>query len=465
VSRWLCGVVAAACFTPAPASAFQPNGQSVPPPAAPAAPLRDDQPISVQEAIQIAYQNHGSIAIAEEGVRAAQERVRQVRTGTLPQVIGEVTYSGRGTSNLGGILGPQPTQTIPGAGGGPPQRVRVDTNTATFDQGLQPRIGLSYNVFDGGVTRAQVRQARANVESSIAGLGATRNNQAFTVTTNYLLQLRSERVLELRRVQEELAAEQLRRVEARIEQGAAAEADRALVLSEYRNRQVDRILAENDVRVSANSLRNSMGLPVGPALRLVELRESPEPLPPVERLREAALRQRPEVVQDEADVRASQQSVSIARIGRLPRLDTLFTFDVNPNDPLQRSTFSIGAGVSVPIFDFGLTHAREQEARSGVQSASARLEQTRRDVTADVEEAYLNLVNARQRLDATRLAVDAARINLEATTARYDQGVAPTTVVDLIQAQVQFATASNSAIQALYDVFLAQAQLDRAVGK
>ncbi|HEU4753314.1 MAG TPA: TolC family protein, partial [Armatimonadota bacterium] len=424
-----------------------------------------DRPVTLQEAIQIAFQNHGSIAVAEESVEQARQRVREARTGNLPSIIGSVGYAGRGTSNLGGLFGPAPVQVIPGAPGQPPQRVRVDTDNTTFNQGLQPRITVDYNVFNGGLTRAQVRQARANLESSIGGLGGVRNNQTFTVTSDYITQLRSERTLELRRLQEDLALEQLRRVEARIRVGSAAEADRALVLSEYRNRQVDRIAAENDVRVSANALRNSMGLPVGPALQLVQLRESVEPVPPVERLRETALRQRPEVIQDEALVRASQQSVSIARIGRKPRLDTLLSFEVNPNDPTNRSGFTFSAAVSLPIWDAGLTFAREQEARSQVESASARLEQTRKDVTADVEEAYLNLVNARQRLEASRLAVEAARVNLEATTARYDQGLAQTTVVDLIQAQVQFATASNSAIQALYDVYLAQAQLDRAVGR
>jgi outer membrane protein TolC len=61
--------------------------------------------------------------------------------------------------------------------------------------------------------------------------------------------------------------------------------------------------------------------------------------------------------------------------------------------------------------------------------------------------------------------VEAAQVNLEQTTARYERGLAGVTVVDLIQAQVQFADASNSAIQALYDTHFAQAQLNRAIGR
>lgn len=415
-------------------------------------------PVSLQEAIQIAHQNHGRVAVAEESVRAAEQRVRQARTGTLPSVTGSIGYAGRGTSSLGGVFGGEPR--APGPGGG-----RINTDTSTFDQGLQPRFTFSFSPFDGGLTRASVRQARAGVESNLANLTAVRNNLGFEVATNYLAQLRAERLLELRLEQERLAAEQLRSVEARIRVGDAAEADRALPLSELRNRQVDRILAENDVRVAANALRNSMGLQTGPPLQLVELQEARDPLPPVDTYTELARRQRPEVVQAEAQVRVAQANVSIARIGRRPRFDTSFTFNVNPNNAFSRSEYSFAAAISMPLWDAGLTQAREEEARSGVQSATAQLDQAKKDVTAETVEAYLNVVNARERLDAARLAVEAARVNLAATTARYERGLAGTTIIDLIQAQVQFATASNNAINSLYDIHFAEAALNRAIGR
>jgi len=465
--RWL---VSAATLSALFSSGVQAQPDPLPPSVSPLTPpvrggAAAQEPVSLQEAIQIAQQNHARVAVAEESVESARQQVRIARTGTLPSISGEVGYQGRGTSNLGGLFGPTPTQTIPGVDGQPPTRSRLDTDTATFDRGIQPRIGLSYTLYDAGLTRTSVRQARAGVESNIANLGAVRNNLTLDVTSAYLAQLRADRILTLRRVQEELAAEQLRRVEARVREGAAAEADRALPLSEYRNRQVDRILAQNDVRVAANTLRNIMGLKVGTELRLVELREQVEPLPTVETLRAVAERERPEVIQAEAQMRVSQASVTLARIQRKPRLDTSFSFDVTPNDPFQRSNFAVGAAVSMPLWDAGLTHARELQARTQVQTAAAQLEQIRKDVEADVVEAYLNLANARERLEASRLAVEAAQVNLEQTTARYERGLAGVTVVDLIQAQVQFASASNSAIQALYDTHFAQAQLNRAIGR
>lgn len=464
--RWLIRAALLACLASSGAHASQPPNE-----AGEKAPAVSQGPppgaaVSLQEAIQTAHQNHGRVAIAEETVEAARQRIRQARTGTLPTVSGEIGYRGRGTSNLSGFFGPTPTRTVGTGGPGSPRiRQQVDTETATFDQGLQPRIALNYNIYDGGLTRASVRQARAGLDGNIASLSAVRNDLALTVTTNFFLQLRSERLLVLRREQVRLAQQQLDEVDERIRVGSTAMAERALSLSELRNRQLDLLEAENAVRLDANALRNSMGLPVGPPLKLVELGDTEQPLPPLESLRAIARRERPEVVQAEAQVRVAQQSVSIARIGRKPRLDTTFAFNVSPNAPLTRSDFAVGAAVSLPLWDAGLTHSRELEAKTDVQSATAQLEQTKKDVAADVEEAYLTLVNSRDRLAASELAVEAARINLEATTARFRAGIAGVTVVDLVQAQVQFANASNAAISAQYDIHLAQGQLTRALGR
>lgn len=396
-----------------------------------------EQPISLQDAIRIAERYHASVAVARDSLDAAQQRVRQARAGILPNVVGSVGYSGMGSS---------------------PGRTR-------YDMGIQPRVAVDYTLWDGGLTQASVRQAKAGVDASQAGFTATRNDLAFTVAANYLAQLRSEQILALRKAQEELAQQQLQRVEARIAAGSAAEADRALQLSELRNRQVDRIQAENDVKVAANTLRNSMGLPVGPPLRLVEPQREDFALPSVDILRQQAERQRPEVLQAEARVRSAEAALAIAELQRRPRLSASAGITGTPERENQRAAWDLAMSISMPIWDAGSSRSRELEAQAELRSAVAQLEQTKKNVSAEVEEAYLNLVNAQERLVAARAAVDAARVNLEQTTARYERGVAGVSVVDLFTSQVQYNTANTNAIQALYDVHLARVQLERALGR
>jgi outer membrane protein len=80
-----------------------------------------------------------------------------------------------------------------------------------------------------------------------------------------------------------------------------------------------------------------------------------------------------------------------------------------------------------------------------------------------VQQAVLNIQNAAERLEASRVAVDSATRNLEAANERYRQGVV--TVIDITTAQLNYFEAQNNAVQALYDYYIAQAQLQRAVGR
>lgn len=444
---WALALVASLCLSHSAALAEQAAAEKTAPSAGPSAPVEPTGPVTLQDAIRIAKQNHGSVVVAREAVAVAQGRVTEARAGTLPNVSGDVTFQGRGSSlvNRGnGALGRSGT---------------------TWDPRPLPRLSVNYTLYDGGQTAAGVRQARAGVAESQAGEQATLRNLALTVASSFVAQLRAESLLDLRQAQEKLAQEQLDRVEARISAGSAAEADRALPLSEVRSAQVARIQAENDAKVAATALRNAMGLSVGPPLKLVQPAGITGTLPSQNELMAEAEKMRPELQQARARVASAAAGLTLAKLRRYPLLDVTAAYQATPSDPTQRASWAIGLGISMPIWDANVTRAREEEARAQLVSATADMEQTRKDIAAEVEQAYLNLVSARERLGAATAAADAAKVNLDATSARYERGVAGVSVVDLFAAQVQYDTANVDAIQAQYDVLLAQAQLDRAVGR
>lgn len=417
-------------------------GPAAPAPAAGAAEATE-RPITIQEAIDIAFRNHADVAIASQGIVSARQRVTQARTGTLPSVTGGVTFSGRGTSDLGGAFGAGPTST-------------------RYDNGAQPAIQARQTLFDTGLTRLQVRQARFGVTSAEAALVNTRRLLAFTVTSDYIQLLRNQKQYDLTKEQVRLAQEQLDLIDARIGAGAAAASDRFPLLRELRLAQERQIAARNDVNVSASALRNSMGLPLGPPLRVADL---PEPLYQVPTLQESlaeAVRLRPDLAQAVASVETATAGLSLAHTRRRPLLTGSLGFNVTPNDAVSRSDWNFLTGVSMPLWDAGLTRAQEREAAATLDSNRARLEQTRKDVEAEVQQAHLNVASAKERVDASRASVEAARVALEAANARYQQGLAIT--VDLTDAQLGFITASTDAINALYDYYLARAQLSRASG-
>jgi outer membrane protein len=425
----------------------KPATPAAPGPAAPApgadAAEATERPITIREAIDIAFRNHADVAIASQGIVSARQRVTEAKTGTLPTVSGGVTFSGRGVSDLGGVFGAGPTST-------------------RYDNGAQPAISARQTLFDTGLTRLQVRQARFGLTNAEAGLVNARRLLAFNVTSDYIQLLRNQKQFDLSKEQVRLAQQQLDLIDARIGAGAAAASDRFPVVRTLRLAQEQQIAAQNNVNVGASALRNTMGLPLGPPLGVADLPEPVYQIPTLQESLAEAIRLRPDLAQDVAFVESSTAAVSVARLRRRPLLTGSVGFNVTPNDAFSRSDWNFLTGVSMPIWDAGLTRAQERDAAATLDSNRARLEQTRKDVEAEVQQAHLNVASAKERVDASRASVEAARVALEAANARYQQGLAIT--VDLTDAQIGYITASNDAINALYDYYLARAQLARAVG-
>src|SRR5207302_928476 len=91
---------------------------------------------------------------------------------------------------------------------------------------------------------------------------------------------------------------------------------------------------------------------------------------------------------------------------------------------VRQNGAALRAAMGLPVGAAGARRAREHEARAGLGLAQARESQTRIDISNTVQQAILNIQNSQQRLDASRVAAEAAARNLEAENARYQQGLA-----------------------------------------
>jgi len=110
------------------------------------------------------------------------------------------------------------------------------------------------------------------------------------------------------------------------------------------------------------------------------------------------------------------------------------------------------------------------QASISSRSAKARLdalllrdEQLRKDIATEVEEAYLNLINALERLEASKSNVMLAQKNLEVAKAKYQEGLG--IPIEITTAEVAYADAQTQNAEALYDSYVARAQLEKAMGR
>lgn len=193
--------------------------------------------------------------------------------------------------------------------------------------------------------------------------------------------------------------------------------------------------------------------------------------PEFDALLKEALQTRPEVLESDAQIAAARRGIEYARRSTLPELRLSLTNSYQP-DPAafnRQNVGSITLGVTVPLFDGGLARARVQEAR-GVQANAEVNRRTSVDqVQVDVQQAYIALVQARNRVAVANVGLAQAREAYRLARVRYNAGVSQQTGIspqlELSNAQTTLAQAQSNQINALYDYNTARAQLDRAVGR
>lgn len=117
-------------------------------------------------------------------------------------------------------------------------------------------------------------------------------------------------------------------------------------------------------------------------------------------LLQEALRTRPEILESEAQISAAQRGVQYARRSTLPSLNVSVSDIYSPNAAgfTRRNIGAVTLGISIPLFEGGLARARQQEARGQVASAQVNRRQAVDQTQVDVQQAYIGLVQARNRV-------------------------------------------------------------------
>ena len=291
------------------------------------------------------------------------------------------------------------------------------------------------------------------------------NEIALTAKDDFFNVLRDQAQVTVDQQQIAAATENLRITQARFTAGASPQYDVLTAQVTLSNDQQALSSARNTLNLALANLDNLLGLDPGTPLNLTE-----PPLPPLDQpvdlggSTQIALRQRPELRQADNNIVIAQKLIRLAGDTLLPTLGLAANADyagrVTPGTP--NDTYSISAQVTIPLYDGGDARSRVRSARVDLQTQLTTRGQLRQNVTLEVRQAYLNIVDAQTRASSATLgsqqAAEAARI----ATVRYQNGLG--TFLDVINAQAQLAQAQINELNAQYDYQTALAQLVRAVG-
>lgn len=395
--------------------------------------------LTLARVVAITRQNQPAILGARGNVRASQSRVGQARAPYYPQINGSAGYD---------RLSPEGTF--------------YGTTDDTAYNRLATGIRGDQMLYDFGKTTTQVEIQKTNLEAARSDLNATDDRAVFNAKLAYYNMLKIGR-------DKEVAAETVKQFEQHLVQakgffdaGVKPKYDVTKAEVDLSSARLVQIQVNNNLRLARVVLNNAMGLPDAPDYLLEDnLTFVPYTLP-FDQALNLALRNRPDLKAMTLKKQAAQQSIELARKGDAPYLSGHAGAAYSGDADTMDEGWSAGVALTVPLFNGHLTRHQIGEARANADILAADETLLQQTIHKEVQQSYLNLQEAEERIAVTRLATQQAEENSRIASGRYSAGVG--SPVEVTDADTLLVQAKANHIQALYDYRMAQTSIEQAIG-
>jgi outer membrane protein len=409
--------------------------------------------LTLTEAVTLAQQTHPSVGVARAAETAASATVGQAKAEWWPTL-------GAGASLLGYN---EPMLVAPIHGFTEEQFQRIE-----FEKTLiQGNVVLGWTLFDGGARVNRIRAARAEAAGAAAAAVATEQGLTARVTIAYLRVLSDRGVLEARQQQIAAFTAERRRVEQFLAEGQAAEVellrvDAALAEAEAElvavsaqldlaERELARLLSTDLERVRAPFL-TGVNLSAGAVL---EERDQ---------LVQRAAANNPELERARQRLGTAQSARRVARAAWIPRFDVQGSYQAfNSSAGNYSDLWSVGLGLSWPVFTGGERSNAVARATAQAEAASEELRLVELQVQDDVDAALGAALEAQALVEALSRAVRhqtevvrVERLSLEAGAG---------TQTDYLRAEASLSRGRSLLVQSQHAEIAARVELARVVGE
>ncbi|MBN9419736.1 MAG: TolC family protein [Candidatus Eremiobacteraeota bacterium] len=423
----------------------------------------DPQPITYGEAVQMGLERNLALQNAGLEVPAAQARLDQAYAARNPNLNLNSTYLRQADALVRAQL-PGTTQLLNGNGA----NISAAQLTTRGPEQMLNRLALVVPVYTGGRLEAAIHERRSLLEAENYGLKRNRQLTALTIKSSYLQALLARENLEVSELNLKEAERNNSLTLSRKKAGVGTKFDTMQAQVAVANGQEAVARTQIDWQRRQAELAATLNLPLATSFDLRESLTAPQTqleslaTTDLDELTKVALSQRPELDQLRARLTANNEGRIGASSSLLPQINLSLNYDMLGNPSNLQGGWSLLATLSFPLWDGGLSEARQQEFTVREDQLRVQEKETIQRIALEVREAYLSLQEADQRLKAALSGVDAATEAVRVGRLRYDVGAA--TSLEIITAQANLSDAQYLAAASRYGQMQARASLNAAQG-
>ena len=407
-------------------------------------------PWTLRECIDHALENNISLKRQEIQVKQQEIQLNTSRNSRFPQV------SGSASENFSFGRGLTADNTY--------------SNTNTTSTGIS--LGASVPLFQGLRINNSIKQNELGLKALTADFQKAREDVSVAVAQAYVQILYNLELVDVARSQVNIDSLQVERLSAMETSGKASKVQVA---------QQKAALGQS--RLSLTQALNSLHLAVLDLTQLLEIRD-PEGFSVVrpqvsvdglllgdpEDIYAQALAGKPSVQAEMFRLDATEYSIKLAKGSRLPSLmasgglgTNYYTMSSHSSDPFAdqiKNNFSqyLGLSLSVPIFTGFQTRNQIRSAELSRSSQALQLENTKKSLYKEIQQAYYNAVAAKEKFSSSQDAEASAKESYELVLAKYENGKA--NITEFNEARDSFLESESNLARARYEFLFSAKLLD-----
>lgn len=398
----------------------------------------------LQAIIGQALANNRDLRIATANIQAARAQYRIQRADLFPQVDATGRYSyqggGRGATNIAGSgTGSGGTGTGTGTGGTGTGTGGTGTGTGgtiatTSSSGSAWSVGLGTTAFEldlFGRIRSLSRAALDRYFGTEAAARTVRLTLVGDIADAWLTYAADQSLLRIAQNTASNAQQSVELTRARLRGGISPRTDVAQAEQVLATAEADLAQQRTLVAQDVNLLQLLVGAPVDPALLPSSIDNAAATVAALPAgLDSRILLRRPDVVQAEYELRATNAEIGAARAALFPRISLtgLVGFASNALSSLFSDgafNYSVAPSVSYPIFQAGAGRAGVRFTQAQRDAALASYERSIQTAFREISDALARQGTIAEQLAATRRLVGSATDTLRLAEASYRGGISP----------------------------------------
>lgn len=324
-------------------------------------------------------------------------------------------------------------------------------------------IGTNIPLFTGLQIPNNIALAKLNLKAAIEDLNKAKEDISIQVTSYYLQVLFNEELAKVAHNQVALSKEQLERKVAFFKNGKSSEAEVYEAKSRLAQDEMSAIQADNNYQLALLDLAQALELPTPEGFRIAapQIEDITGTLSLPDDVYAQALLNKPSIKAAQYRLEGASKSIRIAQSGWFPQLN--FSAGLSTNyyniSGIENASFSrqwhqnfnkyLQFSLSIPLFNRFETRNRVKSARIQRNALSWQLEESKKTLYKEIQQAYYNAIASEAKYKSSRTASEAAEATFNLMSEKYANGKA--TATEYNEMRTSWMKALSDHIQARYD--------------